>query len=203
MKDIAKDIHQWGKDNGARYYSFLAYPHTEAIAEKQETFLDLDYAEDNLFKCLATHNLSLKSILRGEGDGSSFPNGGLRRTNTARGYLVWDWRSNIYVRKTNEVMYIPALLISHHGEALDEKTKFRKAEEKLEQETMALLKALGITAEKIFLGMGLEQEFFVVPKKYFEKRIDLQQTGRCLIGKVPPHHQQFSDHYYGRLERRI
>lgn len=29
-------------------------------------------------------------------------------------------------------MYIPALLVNHHGEALDEKTLFRKAEDKLE-----------------------------------------------------------------------
>ena len=71
-------------------------------------------------------------ILKGEGDGSSFPNGELRRTSNARGYLVWDWKSNVYIRKSNKVMYIPALLVNHHGEALDEKTLFRKAEEKLE-----------------------------------------------------------------------
>lgn len=26
-------------------------------------------------------------------------------------------------------------------------------------------------------------------------------TGRALIGKVPPKHQQFADHYYGKLPR--
>ena len=49
--------------------------------------------------------------------------------------------------------------------------------------------------------MGLEQEFFVIPKKYYNQRIDLKQTGRALVGRMPPHHQQFSSHYYGKIER--
>lgn len=49
------------------------------------------------------------------------------------------------------------------------------------------------------MGLGLEQEFFVFNKKAFNKRLDLRNTGRALIGKTPPKHQQFSDHYYGKL----
>ena len=41
-------------------------------------------------------------------------------------------------------MYVPALLVNHFGEALDEKTLFRKAEEKLNIETKELLQSIGI-----------------------------------------------------------
>ena len=35
------------------------------------------------------------------------------------------------------------------------------------------------------------------------QRLDLHQTGRALLGRMPPHSQQFSDHYYSRLEPKI
>lgn len=46
---------------------------------------------------------------------------------------------------------------------------------------------------------GLEQEFFVIKKEDYDRRLDLQQTGRALFGRMPPHAQQFSDHYYAKL----
>ncbi len=49
------------------------------------------------------------------------------------------------------------------------------------------------------MALGLEQEFFVMNKKAFNKRLDLRNTGRLMIGKIPPKNQQFSDHYYGKL----
>lgn len=58
---------------------------------------------------------------------------------------------------------------------------------------------MGINASGVIMGLGLEQEFFVFNKKAFNKRLDLRNTGRALIGKTPPKHQQFSDHYYGKL----
>lgn len=29
----------------------------------------------------------------------------------------------------------------------------------------------------------------------------MRNTGRALIGKVPPKHQQFADHYYGKIPK--
>ena len=55
----------------------------------------------------------------------------------------------------------------------------------------------------MLIGVGLEQELFIIPKQPFLKRLDLHQTGRTLLGRMPPHNQQFSDHYYGRLEPKI
>ncbi len=37
----AKEIFEWARRKGALYYTFFAYPSTEGVLEKQETFLDL------------------------------------------------------------------------------------------------------------------------------------------------------------------
>lgn len=43
LESKAKEIFEWAKNNGALYYTFFAYPSTEGVLEKQETFLDLEY----------------------------------------------------------------------------------------------------------------------------------------------------------------
>lgn len=124
-------------------------------------------------------------------------------THKARAYTVWDPRSEVFLRTRNKVLYIPSLLITHFGEAMDDKTLFRKAEKVLEEQGMELLKRLGLKPTAMVMALGLEQEFFVFNNKSFDKRLDLKNTGRVLIGKTPPKHQQFSDHYYGKLPRII
>ena len=52
-------------------------------------------------------------------------------------------------------------------------------------------------------ALGIEQEFFIIRKRDFESRIDLKETGRVLYGRDPPHDQEFSDHYFGKLNPKI
>jgi glutamine synthetase len=66
-------------------------------------------------------------LIKGEADGSSFPSGGLRFTHQARAYTLWDQQSEVFIRRKNKVLYIPALLVTHQGDALDDKTIFRKS----------------------------------------------------------------------------
>lgn len=40
-------------------------------------------------------------------------------------------------------------------------------------------------------------------KSVVDQRLDMRSTGRTLVGKMPPKHQQFSDHYYGKLPSKI
>ncbi len=47
--------------------------------------------------------------------------------------MLWDPHSNIYLRKTNNTLYIPSLLVAHDGAALDDKTLFRKSQKVLEK----------------------------------------------------------------------
>lgn len=53
------------------------------------------------------------------------------------------------------------------------------------------------------LALGIEQEFFIIPKKDYEARLDIKECGRALYGRLPPKNQQFSDHYYGRIDGKI
>lgn len=63
---------------------------------------------------------------------------------------------------------------------------------------------LGHTDVKhVMLALGVEQEFFIIPKSQFESRLDLKECGRTLYGKLPPKNQQFSDHYFGRIDSKI
>ena len=59
-------------------------------------------------------------LLKGETDGSSYQNGGLRATHTAGGYTALDPSSNIYIR--GDTVFIPTTFVSFFGDALDEKT---------------------------------------------------------------------------------
>ena len=56
-------------------------------------------------------------MIKGEGDGSSFPNGGLRQTYQARGYTAWDYTSPVFVVKDQlgGCLYIPAVFCSIFG----------------------------------------------------------------------------------------
>lgn len=94
-------------------------------------------------------------------------------------------------------------MVTHHGEALDDKTVFRRAEAALRRNALELLEQCGVKAKDIFLALGLEQEFFVVPTKAYLKRNDLRYAGRTMLGQVGAKHQQFSDHYYAKIPYEI
>jgi glutamine synthetase len=82
-------------------------------------------------------------------------------------------------------------------------TIFRKSEVVMKESASKMLTALGIPHKDVFLALGLEQEFFVVPKKAYLERQDLRFVGRCLFGRVGAKSQQFSDHYYAKIPQKI
>lgn len=94
--------------------------------------MDLEYFYQETLSNSGKSTFSFQQLGKGEGDGSSFPSGGLRVTHKARAYTVWDPRSEVFLRNRTKVLYIPSLLVTHYGEALDDKTLFRKAEKVLE-----------------------------------------------------------------------
>jgi glutamine synthetase len=134
-----------------------------------------------------------KDLLKGETDGSSYQNGGLRATHTAGGYLTVDPTSPIFLR--GDVMFIPACFISYHGHALDEKTPLIRSSEAMSREGTRLLKMLGYNVKGIQSNIGLEQEFFLIPREAYMKRPDLMLAGRTVIGKNSPRGQEMCDHY--------
>ncbi|MBR3348558.1 MAG: glutamine synthetase type III, partial [Solobacterium sp.] len=50
---------------------------------------------------------------------------------------------------------------------------------------------------------GAEQEYFIIDREKYLKRMDLVFTGRTLFGAMPPKGQELDDHYFGTLRPRI
>ena len=136
-------------------------------------------------------------MIRGETDGSSFPNGGLRATHTAGGYLAVDTSSNIFLR--GDTIFIPSAFVSYYGAALDEKTPLLRSNEALNTEGCRLLNLMGYDPKSLVANIGLEQEIFLVPRDQYLRRPDLQMTGRTVIGKNAPRGQEMCDHYMAPL----
>lgn len=138
-----------------------------------------------------------KNLLYGETDGSSYNNGGLRRTHQAGGYLTIDPTSPIFLR--GDTIFIPAALTSFNGHALDEKTPLLRASDALSREGVRLLNNLGYKCEGVEAMIGLEQEIFLIPRDEYLRRVDLQLAGRTVMGKDAPRGQEMCDHYMAPL----
>jgi glutamine synthetase len=139
-----------------------------------------------------------KTLVKGETDGSSYPNGGLRGTHCAGGYLAVDTSSPIFLR--GDVIYIPSILVSYFGAALDEKTPLLRANAAIDKQGSRLLKLLGLdTSSGIQTNIGLEQELFLIPREAYYRRPDLQLTGRTIIGANASRGQEMCDHYMAPL----
>lgn len=54
-------------------------------------------------------------------------------------------------------MYIPSLLVTHNGEALGDKTIFKKSEHIMKTACKKMLAKLGIKCTDVFIALGLEQ----------------------------------------------
>jgi glutamine synthetase len=139
-----------------------------------------------------------KTLVKGETDGSSYPNGGLRGTHCAGGYLAVDTSSPIFCR--GDTIFIPSALVSYYGAALDEKTPLLRANAALNKEATRLFEKLGIDCSSgVITNIGLEQEIFLIPREEYYRRPDLQLTGRTIIGKNAPRGQEMCDHYMAPL----
>ena len=134
-----------------------------------------------------------KELLKGETDGSSYPSGGLRATHTAGGYTILDPTSPVFIR--GDTVYIPTVFVSFYGHALDEKTPLLRSMAALSKEGVRLCKNLGYDIGAVNPNIGLEQEYFLIPRSSFYKRLDLQLTGRTIMGKLAPRGQEMCDHY--------
>ena len=88
---VASAMKDWAIQKGATHYAHVFYPLTGFTAEKHDSFLSPD-GEGGAFAEFAG-----KTLIQGEPDASSFPNGGIRATFEARGYTAWDVTSPAYI----------------------------------------------------------------------------------------------------------
>ena len=192
---VASAMKDWAVQNGATHYTHWFQPMTGITAGKQESFITLDNSTIHL-------EFSGNELIKGEPDASSFPSGGLRNTFEARGYTTWDCTSPAFIK--NKSLYIPTAFCSYNGEALDTKTPLLKSMEVISNEAIKILKAFGDNSTKrVIVNVGIEQEYFLVNRENYEKRLDLKICGRTLFGMKPPKSQEMADHYCGRIRLKV
>ncbi|MEG2054444.1 MAG: glutamine synthetase III, partial [Oscillospiraceae bacterium] len=147
-------------------------------------------------------SFSGKMLSQSETDASSFPSGGLRATFEARGYTTWDPTSPAFVLGTT--LYIPTAFCSYTSDALDQKTPVLRSLQALNTQAMRVLRALGDNeTASVTATVGTEQEYFLVDRDLYEKRLDLKVCGRTIMGAKPSKGQEMDDHYYGVISDRV
>ena len=197
---VAAAMKSWALEKGATHYTHWFQPLTGSTAEKHDSFINLNDEGQIVL------DFSGKELLQGEPDASSFPNGGLRATFEARGYTAWDTSSPAFIKETEGVkaLYIPTAFFSHNGQALDKKVPLLRSCDAIERYTLRILKALGNeSARHVNVSVGAEQEYFLVDRDYYEKRLDLRLTGRTVFGNLAAKGQELDDHYYGSISDRV
>ena len=195
-KIVAEAMKDWAIKNGATHYTHWFQPMTGMSAEKHDAFIEPSGTGEVILK------FSEKSLVSGESDASSFPNGGLRATFEARGYTAWDPTSYAFIKDGS--LCIPTAFCSYGGEALDKKTPLLRSMEALSKQAVRVLRLFGNEeVNKVIASVGAEQEYFLIDKAVYEKRIDLVHCGRTLFGARPSKGQELNDHYYGAIKSRV
>ena len=196
--EVAHAIKKWAMDRGATHYTHWFLPMTGSTAEKHDSFLEMKDGEPIMA-------FSGKNLIVGEPDASSFPSGGIRSTFEARGYTAWDPTSPAFIKRHSNgaTLCIPTAFCAYTGEALDKKTPLLRSMQALDKSLKRLMKLFGKEEAHTGCTLGAEQEYFLIDKKYWEKRPDLVLTGRTLFGAPSAKGQQLEDHYFGTIPDRI
>ena len=190
---VAAAVLEWATENDATSFCHVFQPLGASgvrhglVGQVQNAFFKFDAAGKPVW------DLKGKDILAGETDGSSYPNGGLRGTHCAGGYVSVDPTSPIFLR--GDCIFIPSTLCSYYGDALDEKTPLLRSVDALNAEGTRLLSKLGFDVGGLQSNIGLEQEIFLIPRDQYVQRLDLMMTGRTIMGADAPRGQEMCDHY--------
>ena len=197
---VAEAMKEWSTENGATHYTHWFQPLTGTTAEKHDSFISVGKNGEIALEFTGSN------LRKGEADASSFPSGGIRATFEARGYTAWDCSSPAFIKKSKDgaaVLCIPTAFCSYTGEALDKKTPLLKSMDAVSRQGVRLLRILGVDARKVIANVGGEQEYFLIDKNDYDKRYDLEFTGRTLFGAMPPKGQEKNDQYYATIRDRV
>lgn len=201
--DLAEHVSQamkaWALEQGATHFTHWFQPLTGSTAEKHDAFFEPDKHGRGIEKFTAS------TLVQQEPDASSFPSGGLRNTFEARGYTAWDPSSPafLYETDTGKTLCIPTVFISYTGDSLDYKAPLLRSINALDKAATQVAQYFDKSTKKVIPSLGIEQEYFLVDRSLYNKRPDLQVTGRTLFGFLPAKSQQLSDHYFGSISERV
>ena len=198
-EEVAQAMKIWALSKGATHYTHWFQPLSDSTAEKHDSFVEPDGKGGMI--CEFTG----KTLIQGEPDASSFPNGGIRATFEARGYTAWDPTSPAFIKRTanTATLCIPTAFCSYTGEALDKKTPLLRSMAAVSRQASRVLNCFGVAHSFVGSDLGAEQEYFLIDRDLYLKRPDLIETGRTLFGCLPPKHQQMEDHYFGSIKERV
>ncbi len=197
---VAAAMKDWALGKGVKFFSHIFFPMTNITAEKHDGFI-VTNADGN-----AITEFTGSLLIKGEPDGSSFPNGSLRMTAAARGYTAWDPTSPVYVMNTQNgaTLMIPSVFMSWTGEALDKKIPLLRSNAAMDKAAQKVLGLMGETEiAPLNSSCGAEQEYFLVDAHFANSRPDLLLAGRTLFGAPSPKGQEFDDHYFGAIPGRV
>ena len=197
---VAAAMKDWALSKGAKFFSHIFYPMTNATAEKHDGFI-ITNPDGN-----AITEFTGSLLIKGEPDGSFFPNGSLRMTNAARGYTAWDPTSPAYIMHTDNgaTLMIPSVFMSWTGEALDKKIPLLRSNSAMNKAGQRVLSLMGETEiAALNSSCGAEQEYFLIDSNFANSRPDLLLAGRTLFGASPAKGQQFDDHYFAAIPERV
>ena len=192
---VAAAMKEWAVGKGATHFTHWFQPMTGVTAEKHDSFLTVDKNGSVIM------DFSGKELIKGEPDASSFPSGGLRATFEARGYTAWDPTSYAFIK--DDTLCIPTAFCSYTGQILDKKTPLLRSMDAISHEAVRALRLFGKNVKRVNATIGAEQEYFLIDKEDFSKRLDLKLTGRTLIGAPASKGQEMEDHYFGSIRPRV
>ncbi len=202
--EVARAIQEWAVANGATHFCHWFQPMTGLTAEKHDAFITIQTSNYSELKVI--EKFSGSQLIQGEPDASSFPSGGSRSTFEARGYTAWDPTSPIFILEgeSSKTLCIPSVFFGYHGEALDLKTPLLRSVEALSNTACEFLKLIGdVDVKSIESTLGVEQEYFLIDRRFAALRPDIIMTGRTLVGAASPRGQQLEDHYFGSIPSRV
>jgi glutamine synthetase len=197
---VAAAMKEWAVSKGVKFFSHIFYPMTNITAEKHDGFI----ITNSDGRAITAFTGSL--LIKGEPDGSSFPNGSIRMTSAARGYTAWDPTSPAYIMHTDNgaTLMIPSVFMSWTGEALDKKIPLLRSNNAMNKAAQRVLSLMGETEiAPLSSSCGAEQEYFLVDSSFASCRPDLLLAGRTLFGAAPAKGQEFDDHYFGAIPARV
>lgn len=191
---VASSMKDWALSKGATHYTHWFQPLTGTTAEKHDAFFET--TGDGI----AIEKFGGGQLVQQEPDASSFPSGGIRNTFEARGYTAWDPTSPAFIyRKT---LCIPTIFVAYTGEALDYKTPLLRALQAVDSAATDVCRYFDKNVRKVSASLGWEQEYFLIDKMLANSRLDINLTGRTLLGHSPAKGQQLDDHYFGAIPSR-
>ena len=197
---VAAAMKEWAVAKGVKFFSHIFYPMTNITAEKHDGFIITNPDGG------AITEFTGSLLIKGEPDGSSFPNGSLRMTCAARGYTAWDPTSPAYIMHTDNgaTLMIPSVFMSWTGESLDKKIPLLRSNQAMNAAATKVISLMGETdIAPLNSSCGAEQEYFLIDVHFANLRPDLLLAGRTLFGASSAKGQQFDDHYFGAIPARV